>query len=350
MKTVKLGDVEVGDGHLPYVIAEIGSNHNGDMDLCRRLIDAAVDAGADAVKFQSWSDKSLVSRVEYERNTDFTDKKRHFGSLEAMVKAYQFTADQHHEAAGYCREKGVTFCSSPFANDEIDLLVEVGVPFLKIASMDIVNLPLLRHAARTGKPILLSTGMATLGEIEQAIATIRAQGNEQIVPLHCISIYPPEPETINLRNIEMLRDTFELPVGFSDHSIGTSVPLAAITLGACLVEKHFTIDKDMEGWDHWISADPAELEVICRDGRMLHTALGHRERVVSDAEMEKRRKFRRSLVAARDLPAGHVLTENDLEAKRPGTHIAPDEMQYVIGRPLERDVRADDVLEWSDLG
>ena len=350
MKTVRFGDVEVGEGRPPYVIAEIGSNHNGDMDLCRRLIDAAVACGADAVKFQSWTDKSLVSKIEYERNTEFADKKRHFGTLKEMVTSYQFTVEQHREAAAYCREKGITFCSSPFATDEVDLLVSLDVPFLKVASMDIVHLPLLRHVARTGKPVLLSTGMATLAEIEQAVETIRGEGNEQIVLLHCISIYPPEDDTIHLRNIEMLRDTFGLPVGFSDHSIGTAVPLAAIALGACLIEKHFTLDKDMEGWDHWISADPAELEVIAKDGRKVFAALGHRERVVSPAEMEKRKKFRRSLVTARELPVGHVLTEADIEAKRPGTGIAPDEMRYVLGRPLKRAFGADEVIEWNDLG
>lgn len=349
MKTVKLGTVEVGPGCPPYIIAEIGSNHNGDMDLCRRLIDAAADAGAHAVKFQSWTEKSLIAKEEYDRNTDYSDKKKHFGSLRDMVRAYQFTEEQHREARDYCRQRGVVFCSSPFSPEEVDLLESLDVPFFKIASMDIVNLPFLRYVARKGRPLVISTGMATLAEIEQAVEAVRAEGNDDIVLLHCISIYPPEMDTIHLRNMPMLQDAFGLPVGFSDHSLGTAIPLAAIALGACLIEKHFTLDKNMPGWDHAISANPAELRVIAEDGCNVFTALGSSCRAVSPAEVEKRKKFRRSLVVRAALPAGHKLTEADLTAKRPGTGIAPADLGYVVGRTLARPVEDDQVLAWSDL-
>ncbi|MEZ5543313.1 MAG: N-acetylneuraminate synthase family protein [Pseudomonadota bacterium] len=349
MKPVILGTHEVGPGRPPYVIAEIGSNHNGDMDLCRRLIDAAADAGAHAVKFQSWTDKSLIAREEYNRNTEYSDKKKHFGSLEDMVRAYQFTEAQHREALEYCRKRNVVFCSSPFSEEETDLLEQLGVPFFKIASMDINNLPFLRYVARKQRPMILSTGMATLAEIEQAVETVRGEGNDAIVLLHCISIYPPEISTINLRNIPMLEQVFDMPVGFSDHSLGTAIPLAAVALGACLIEKHFTIDKDMPGWDHAISADPEEMHVITAEGRNIFDALGSSARIVSPAEQAKRGKFRRSLVARADLPAGHVLTDADLTAKRPGTGIAPSEQQYVVGRKLANAVAEDQVLSWGDL-
>ncbi len=349
MKTVKLGSVEVGQGHPPYIIAEIGSNHNGDMNLCRQLIDAAAEAGAHAVKFQSWTDKSLIAKEEYDRNTEYSDKKKHFGSLKEMVKAYQFTEEQHREASDYCREKGVVFCSSPFSPEEVDLLEGLDVPFFKIASMDIVNLPFLKYVARKKKPLVISTGMATLAEIEQAVEAVKSEGNDEIVLLHCISIYPPEFDTIHLRNIGMLQDAFGCPVGFSDHSLGTAIPLASIALGACLVEKHFTLDKDMEGWDHAISADPEELRVICQDGTNVYTALGKTARIISPAEVEKRKKFRRSLVVQSSLPVGHVLREEDLTAKRPGTGIAPTELAYVLGRTLAKPVEEDQVLAWSDL-
>ncbi|MFZ1985993.1 MAG: N-acetylneuraminate synthase family protein [Desulfatitalea sp.] len=349
MKTVQLNNIEVGQGRPPYIIAEVGSNHNGDMDLCKRLIDSAADAGAHAVKFQSWTESSLIAEEEYDRNTDYSDKKKHFGSLREMVKTYQLTTDQHREAQAHCRQRGIAFCSSPFAKAEVDLLEQLDVPFFKIASMDIVHLPLLKYVAAKQRPLVISTGMATLAEIEQAVETVRAEGNNQIVLLHCISIYPPEYETIHLNNMATLRNAFDVPVGFSDHSLGTSIPLAAIALGACLIEKHFTLDKDMPGWDHAISADPKELKTIVEEGRNIFAALGSNSRVVTAAELEKRKKFRRSLVARHALQKGHAIREEDIDAKRPGTGIAPDELAYTIGRKLVRDVRPDQVIHWKDL-
>jgi N,N'-diacetyllegionaminate synthase len=349
MKTVKLGTITVGENQPPYIVAEVGSNHNGDMDLCRQLIDAAAEAGADAVKFQSWSESTLIANEEYERNPDYADKKKHFGSLRDMVRAYQFTPEQHWEALEYCRSRGIGFASSAFSPQEVDLLDSLDVPFIKIASMDITNLPLLRYAARAGRPLVIATGMATLGEIETALRAVEAEGNFQSVLLHCISIYPPEYDTIHLRNMAMLRETFDVPVGFSDHSLGTHIPLAAIALGACMIEKHFTLDKDMAGWDHAISADPAELHVITHQGRNVFTALGSTVRTVSEAELEKREKFRRSLVTREALPKGHVLVEADFDAKRPGTGVGPQELPYVVGRALAVDVEADHVLRWPDL-
>ena len=349
MRAVTLGHATVGAGQPPFIIAEVGSNHNGDMDLCRQLIDAAAEAGANAVKFQSWSETSLIAKEEYDRNAEYSDRKKHFGSLREMVRAYQFTPDQHREALAHCRERGITFCSSAFSTREVDLLEELDVPFHKIASMDITNLPLLVHVARMQRPVIISTGMATLGEVEQAVQLVRDQGNEQIVLLHCVSIYPPAAETIHLRNMATLCDAFDVPVGFSDHTLGTSIPLAAIALGACVIEKHFTLDKDMAGWDHAISADPAEMRTIVEEGLIVHKALGSSSRSVSVSEFEKRKQFRRSLVTRLPLARGHALVEDDLDAKRPGTGVAPDELRYVLGRRLVDDVEADHVIRWKDL-
>ena len=329
MTTVRFGDLVVGPGNPPYIVAEIGSNHNGDMDLCRRLIDAAAEAGAHAVKFQSWTESSLIAKEEYDRNTQYSDKKRHFGSLREMVKAYQLTAGQHLEAHSYCKARGIAFCSTPFSTEEADLLEKLDVPFFKIASMDIVHLPLLKHVARKQRPMVISTGMATLAEIEQAVETVRGVGNDQIVLLHCIAIYPPDYGIIHLRNMATLQQAFDVPVGFSDHTLGTAITLAAITLGACVIEKHFTLDKDMAGWDHSISADPAELRIIVEEGNNIFTALGSNRRTVSDDEIEKRKKFRRSLVARRALSHGHVLTEEDLDAM--ALYLASDASRAVTG-------------------
>lgn len=336
-------------GNEPYIVAEIGSNHNGDMDLARQLIRIAKENGAHAVKFQSWSERSLIAREEYDRNQKYDDSpKKHFGSLREMVHKYYLRPEQHYELKRYCDSINVAFASSPFSKEEVDLLVDVGVPFLKIASMDINNIDLLEHAARQGLPVVLSTGMSTIGEIDAALEVLKRYTKE-IVLLHCISIYPPLYEDIHLRNIPMLRETFAFPVGFSDHSIGISIPLAAVALGSCLIEKHFTLDKTMAGWDHEISADPPELAAIARESANIVRALGSSTRIVSEAELQKRAKFRRSIVLARDLKAGDALKQADFLYKRPGTGIHPNEAPYVVGRRLARDLAADSVLRWEDL-
>jgi N-acetylneuraminate synthase len=349
MEKLIIGNRSFGCGESPYVIAEIGSNHNGDMNLCRQLIDAAKKSGVDAVKFQSWTDSTLVSRSEYEKNTTYVDTKRHFGSLEEMVKAYQFTPEQHYEISAYCLEHGVQFLSSAFSEKEVDLLESLDVPMHKIASMDINNYRLLKYIGQTGKPVALSTGMASLGEIEKAVHLLQENCCGQIILLHCISIYPPDYRDIHLRNIPMLEQAFGLPVGFSDHSMGISIPLAAVALGACMIEKHFTLDRDMEGWDHWISATPEEMKGIVEEGRNITQALGVSVRTVSQDELEKRKKFRRCIVAARDLPKGHKIGFDDVDFKRPGDGIHPEELSYVLGRSICRALTYDEKITWADL-
>lgn len=349
MEQLSIGERQIGIAHPPYFIAEIGSNHNGDMELCRRLIDAAKSCGADAVKFQSWSKGSIISAAEYARNPSYSDKRKHFGSLEEMVEKYQFTPEQHREISAFCSDRGITFLSSCFSVQEIDLLVDLGTPALKIASMDINNLLLLQYAASTKLPVLLSTGMSTMSEINDAVAVLRSAGCESLALLHCISIYPPPYDMINLRNILSLRTMFDVPVGFSDHSLGATIPLAAIAVGACVIEKHFTLDKGMAGWDHEISADPTEMEIIVREGRNIYTALGTTIRTVSEAELEKRKKMRRRVVIKNAMRKGEVLRLDALDFKRPGTGIHPNEVGYILGRSLRRDVGPDHELEWADL-
>ena len=340
----------VGPGEPPWVIAEIGANHNGDMELCRHLIDAAQEAGADAVKFQSWSKDSLISRPEFSRNTRYAKLDPSALTLEQAVERYQLTPDQHREVAAYCRQRKITFFSSCFSAREVELLESLDVPAYKIASMDVNHLPLLDVVAATHKPVVLSTGMATMGEIERALERLRGGGAGPVALLHCVSLYPCPPTEVNLRNIPMLAEAFGVPVGFSDHTAGVAVPLAAVALGACILEKHFTVDKALEGWDHAISTDPSEFAAIVHGARAVHDALGRSERVLGAAELEKRKAFRRRAVARRDLKGGSRLAAEDLEFKRPGTGIAPDEVTFAAGRVLTRDVAADEELEWSDLG
>jgi sialic acid synthase SpsE len=338
----------IGPGEAPYVIAEIGANHNGDMALCRRLIDAAQACGADAVKLQSWTKDSLISRAEYARNTRYVADRR-VPTLEQAVEQYQLTPDSHREIANHCRQRGIVFFSSCFSRAEVDLLETLDAPAYKVASMDVNHLPLLEYVGRTGKPVFLSTGMATLGEVERALQVLRANGSGPVALLHCVSIYPCPPELVNLRMLETWRRAFDVPVGYSDHTMGTAVPVAAVALGACVLEKHFTLDHTIEGWDHAISADPAELRALVEGSRAAALALGSGSRSLGQGEVEKRKAFRRRMVATRSLRQGERLTSADVEFKRPGTGIQPDELAYVVGRALTRDIAVEEELEWADL-
>ncbi len=337
----------IGPDEPPYIIAEIGANHNGDMQLCRRMIDAAAECGADAVKFQSWTKSSLISKAEYARNTRYAAADA--PTLEQAVEQYQLSRDQHVEIAAFARDRGITFFSSAFAQEEVDLLQSLDVPAFKIASMDVNHIPLLEYVAATGKPVIISAGMATLGEVERALRVLRGAGSGPIALLHCVSVYPAPAEDINLRTMETWRNAFGVPVGYSDHTLGTAVPLGAVALGACVIEKHFTLDKSLPGWDHAISADPAELKALVDGSRAVYASLGSTARTMSDAELEKRKAFRRRMVAKRALRSGDRVTADDVEFKRPGTGIQPDELAYVLGRPLVRDVEAEEELEWADL-
>lgn len=334
----------------PYIIAEIGANHNGDMDLAKKMIDSAIECGCDAVKFQSWNKTSIASKTLYQENTVYNDsKKKHFGSLKEMVDKYYLRKEQHFELQNYCASKSVDFCSTPFSNEEVDLLDELNVEFFKVASMDINNYPLLKYLAQFSKPILLSTGMANLGEIEKAIKTIEIEGNSKIIILHCIAIYPPNNKDLNLKNISMLQNTFGYPVGFSDHSIGFVAPLASVALGACVIEKHFTTDKDLPGWDHKISANPKEMKIIVEGSKIIYESLGGFERIISKAEEEKKKVFRRSIVLNKNLKVGNIIGEEDIELKRPGTGFSPDDIKFIIGKKLKRDLEADYILTENDI-
>jgi N-acetylneuraminate synthase len=349
---MKIKNREIKNYGKPYVIAEIGANHNGDMELAKKMIDSAVECGADAVKFQSWTNKSLIAQAEYDNNQKYDDSpKKHFGSLKEMVDKYYLREEQHQMLKAYCDDIGVDFCSTPFSEQEVDMLEQMDVPFFKVASMDINNLRLLKYIAKKNKPVILSTGMSSLAEIETAVKTIEEMGNSEIIILHCISIYPPDAKDIHLNNILMMQKAFpKYPIGFSDHTIGVSVPIAAVALGAAIIEKHFTTDKELPGWDHEISANPDEMRFIVEQGKIVNEAMGSFEKIVSLAEENKKAKFRRSIVLTRDIEEGEILTEADLTFKRPGTHIRPDEEKYVVGRRLKRSMREDEILDWGDLG
>jgi N-acetylneuraminate synthase len=349
---MKFGEHDIGNFRAPYFIAEIGANHNGRMDLAKQLVDAAKATGCHSAKFQSWSKDSIFSKKVYEDNFFLSDdyRNRTDYTLEQIVEEFSLSFDQLAELKAYCDEVGVVFSSSAFSESEVDFLVdELKVPFLKIASMDLNNIEFLSYVAAKQVPVILSTGLSEMWEIARSVAIFEAAGNTQLSILHCISQYPPKDENINLNNIDMLRDHFpDYPIGFSDHTQGVTVAIAAVAKGACMIEKHFTLDKEMFGWDHKISSDPGEMEALVREATRAHVALGAYRRTVTAADMNTRAAYRRSVVAARDIPTGKVIERQDLDTKRPGTGLSADLLPTIVGRVARRDVAADTLLASDD--
>lgn len=351
MKIKIKGNRYIGENERPYVIAEIGANHNGDMDLSRKLIDAAKEAGADCVKFQSWSKETVFSKKVYEDNYFLADdyRSRDDFTLEEIVEKYAISEQELLEMKGYAVEAGIDCVSTPFSNGEVDFLVEkMQVDFIKVASMDLNNYPFLEYVASKGKPIFLSTGLSNLAEIDTAIRTIESTGNNQIVILHCVAIYPAEDEKVNLRNIDTLSNAYPYPVGFSDHTLGTCVPLAAVARGACVIEKHFTLDKDMEGWDHKVSASPEEMTSMVAGAHRIYAALGT-GRVMCVESKERLGAFRRSIVAAREICEGEVIIIDMIDFKRPGTGLPPEAMNYLLGKKAKRNIAFDEIILMDDF-
>ncbi|MDH5691808.1 MAG: N-acetylneuraminate synthase family protein [Gammaproteobacteria bacterium] len=336
----------------PYVIAEIGANHNGDMDLAKELIKQAKKAGADCVKFQSWSKESIFSRSKYEKNYFLQDdyRGRSDTNLEQIVEKYSMSEQELLSMKEYADSVGIDFTSTPFSIREVDFLVEIlKAPFIKVASMDLNNYPFLKYISQKKLPIILSTGLSELYQIDRAVKTIEEQGNTNIVILHCVSIYPPEDSQVNLNNITTLQTVYpSYPVGFSDHSLGSPIPLASVTKGACVIEKHFTLDKGMEGWDHKVSADFDELQQICFESKRIYRALGS-ARIDAVENTERKNEFRRSIVLTRSMSRGEVIKGTDLDFKRPGTGLPPEMYEMVVGLTLTKDKEEDSILTKDDF-
>ncbi len=331
----------VGDFHSPYFIAEINTSHFGDMSIAKEMILKAQESGCDCVKFQSWSAETLYSKTYYDDNP----------IAKRFVEKFSFTKNELLELSKYCQNIGIGFASTPYSNDEVDFLVnESNAPFIKIASMELNNYPYLSYIGKTQVPIILSTGMGDIDEIRKAIQTIENEGNRNIVILHCISIYPPEISTIQLNNILGLREEFpKYPIGFSDHSLGVEIPTASIALGACLIEKHFTLDKSKIGMDNQMASEPLEIKKMIEQCKNVQLAMGSKERIVSTKEIEQRKNMRRSVILTKDLSAGSKLQASDLDVKRPGTGFKPEKMTSLIGRTLLNDVKRDTILKKEDL-
>lgn len=343
---VRIGSREVGPGRPCYVIAEAGANHDRDLDVARRLIDVAAEAGADAVKFQTYSGRTLYSTK--------TPRFEYLGELGAkppheLLDEIALPRDWQPVLATHCRDAGIEFLSSPFDRRAVDELDALDVAAFKIASFELVDLPLIGYAAAKRRPMILSTGMATLGEVEEAVETARAAGAGGICLLQCASLYPAPPEVMNLRAIATMRAAFGVPVGLSDHTLGTHVAPAAVAIGADLVEKHFTLDRTRVGPDHPFAVEPAELKELVARIRDVEAALGDgHKRGPSEAEMaEMYGKARRSVVAACAIPAGTPITREMLTVKRPGFGIKPKFIDALVGRRARVDIDEDEVVTWE---
>lgn len=345
---MRIGQHEIGHEHSCFIIAEAGSNHNRDFDNALRLIDVAVAAGADAVKFQIFSAEAIYSK-KTPMASYLKDKKlaKNGETLWDIIKRIEIPRSWTPDLMKYCREKDIVFLSTPFDLVAVDELAEAGVAAYKVASFEITHLPMLKKISATGRPIILSTGMASLEDIEVALAAIKTAGNSEVALLHCAIAYPPKFEDINLRAMDTVRQAFGLPTGFSDHTMGHVTDVAAVARGACIIEKHFTLSRQQEGPDHPFSLEPDELKAMVEAIRQTEKLLGSPVKQHTEAENELYRIARRSLVAAVDISAGTVITEEMLAVKRPGFGIPVRHMDIVIGRTARCNIEEDDILTWE---
>lgn len=323
-----------------FIIAEAGVNHNGSFELAKKLIDAAAEAGADCVKFQTFKADTIVSKsakkADYQQKT--TDAAE---SQYQMLKRLELSESDHRELQKYCREKGIMFLSTPFDVDSIDFLDSLGLECFKIPSGEITNLPYLRKVNSKHKPVIMSTGMATLNEIKEALAVLK---NCNVSLLHCTTEYPCPFESVNLKAIQTMRGAFHVPVGYSDHTKGIEVPIAAVAMGATIIEKHFTLDRNMDGPDHKASLEPEELKAMVVAIRHIEAALGTGEKEPAECEKKNIAVVRKSIVAKRAIKKGELLTEENLTVKRPGDGISPMKWDEVVRTIAKRDYAKDEKI------
>jgi N-acetylneuraminate synthase/N,N'-diacetyllegionaminate synthase len=331
-------------GQPAFVIAEAGVNHNGSLDLAFQLVDAAIAAGADAVKFQTFIASEVLTteaaKADYQKTTTGEQESQ----LE-MVKRLELSFGDFRKLKIYCDDQGITFLSTPFDFKSVDFLEGLGVVAFKISSGDLTNHPLLRHVAAKGRPVILSTGMSDMNEVREALAVIQAAGNNDVILLQCVTNYPAAAEDINLRAMLSMQSAFDVNVGYSDHTLGIEVALAAVALGACVIEKHFTLDKNFAGPDHRASLEPHEFKAMVDGIRKVEASLGNGQKVPAASEASNAAVARRSIVAARDIGMGTLITSAEIAFKRPGTGLPPRMADQVLGKTARVDVKAGSLLK-----
>ncbi len=346
MKCITVADRKIGPGHNCFIAAEIGINHNGDVELAHRTIEAAAAAGVDGVKFQNYEtsdfliDDNLIYRYKSQGNEVIESQR-------AMFKKCELRIDQLAELKKHCDERGVVFFSTPTGPKGIAELVKIGAPMIKNGSDFLTHVDVVREMAETGLPTILSTGMATAAEIDEAITVYQQAGGSDFILLHCVSSYPTPPEEVNLRRIPAMMSAFGCPVGFSDHTEGNAVSIGAVALKACFIEKHFTIDKSLPGPDHWFSCDSSELKNLVQSIRTLEASMGNSKLGPTLSEQQSRENFRLSCVAACDLPCGTRLMNEHIIFRRPGTGITPNQRESLVGLTLTKSLVKGQEIHWE---
>ena len=334
-------------GHT-FIIAEAGVNHNGSLALANRLIDAAAEAGADAIKFQTFKAEGVAileaPKAEYQKLTTGTD-----GNQLGMLRQLEVPEEWYPILIDRCAERGITFLSTPHDWEAIDILEQYDVPLFKVGSGDLTNLPFLQRLAWKGRPIIFSTGMGNLSEVEEAVETMRNAGNEQLIVLHCTTSYPSTIEDSNLKAMHTLSLAFGIPVGYSDHTEGMEAGIAAVALGAQVIEKHFTLDRSLPGPDHKASLEPQGLREFVAGIRQVEKALGNGLKRPTEAEVKIRPVVRKSIIAATDILQGTVITEDMLTTKRPGSGISPKNWGSILGQTATVDITRDSLLRWDQF-
>jgi N,N'-diacetyllegionaminate synthase len=329
-----------------FIIAEAGINHNGSIELAKKLIDVAAESGADAVKFQTFVTDNLVNKsaqkADYQKQNTSKDESQY-----EMLKRLELDKKAHEKIIIYCKQKKIMFLSSPFDHESIGLLNGFEMPIFKIPSGEITNLPYLRHIGRLAKEVILSTGMANLNEVQDALEVLIKAGSskEKITVLHATTEYPCPVGEVNLRAMQTIKATFDVKVGYSDHTQGIEVPIAAVAMGACVIEKHFTLDRAMEGPDHKASLEPDELKAMVQAIRHTEQALGDGVKRPSNSEAKNLKAARKSIVASRDIKMGEIFSTNNLTVKRPGDGISPMQWDMVIGENAPHDFFADEIID-----
>lgn len=331
---IMIEDRKIGDDHSTYFIAEGGLNHNGDIKLAKKMIDEAKNCGADAIKFQTYKSEEFLTRA-----TPYFD----------TFKNVELSYESFGELKDYSKSRGITFFSTPFDIESADYLKKIGVPCFKIASSDLTNIPLIRHIAKLNTPMIISSGLATMQEVEEAVNCCLFEGNKEIALLHCVANYPTLPEETNLSAMNTMKERFGLPVGYSDNGESPLVDLAAVSMGANLIEKHFTLDKEMQGPDHSFSIDPQGLKILISQIRMIEAMKGNGAKLPQASEVAGRYNIRKSITARKDIKNGEVLTAEVVSIKRPAEGIEPKYLDRVIGMKTNKDIKKDTAIHWQDI-
>jgi N-acetylneuraminate synthase/N,N'-diacetyllegionaminate synthase len=349
MNKIKIGKRWIGEGEPTFISAEIGINHNGDVKLAKKMIDVSLKCGVDAVKFQVFKADEFVSDPDEvygyrSQGEEITE------SMLEMFKRYEFTKDEWMEVIDYCKQEKVEFFITPQNPSDLDLILSLSdIPAIKVGADDLTNLELLGYYAKKNKPMIISAGMAYQEEIDDAVKIIKETGNNDLIILHCVSSYPADASEVNLKKVLSIKRIFDVIVGFSDHTIGSTAAIGAVAIGAKVIEKHFTLDNSLPGPDHWFSADPVELKNLVEGVRLIDESIGDHVLQPTDKEMEMRKLCRRSIVAFHDIEKDEIIRRDMIEFKRPGTGLPPKNIKDLIGKRVKNDIKKNEQIKLDNV-